>query len=251
MTLLRNAALLLCILTICAGAVESPVPAPGDEPVELITLPLDGANKLPLPVLLEFASKTLGFPILFNAADAEGCVFDFTAPVSLPRSEFQNFFERLLLEKGFLYVENGEGKSAMHRVVLLKRGMGQLTTASAKCVLLEDLKAYSTRGILVTFCVPLKHVMARESFQMLSNMINQGGPSAESIRAVDNANVLVITTFGHKAWQMASLLKILDREPDNDFAMTSRQTKTLLSRIASLEKRLAALEKSMTPPKKR
>jgi len=205
---------------------------------ETIALPLDDKNVIFLERFIEFAGESLGFSILFHRSEVADHIFEFTSGLKIPRSKFQGFFERSLVTRGFLYVKNGDGPAAIHRVIRIPTGNTRQplsTTSLAIIVDINEIDAYADRGILISVFVPLKYVESRQMITSLNPYFpNQG---FESIRPIENSNGLLITTVANKAHSIVKLIRKTDigNEPYHNI---SKVVKSLEQRIESLEKSL-------------
>lgn len=235
----RSTLLLVLALSLCAGAGETPV-APSQS--DTLTLPLDGNGSISLTRLLDFASENLGFPIHYEACSQEATTFHFTSPVTIPRAEFQGYFERLLLGKWHLYLENGEGKNMIRWVVSANAKSSFWPGASAKFIPFEKLESYSSRGVFVSTCVMLEHLSARDVLSSVSNLMQSSGRVSEMIRPVENVNAVILAAPACRAWELTKLIKSMDVEPTAKFVPTNRTIKTLTARISALEEKLKVLE---------
>lgn len=233
------ALLLLLAISLCAGAGEPPVATTQSD---TLTLPLDGSGSISLQRLLDFASETLGFPILFDACDQEARALHFTSPVAIPRSGFQGYFERLLVKKGYLYIENGEGTEMIHWVVPMHSKSGFRPGNCAKFVPVGQLEEYSSRGIFIVTFIPLQHVSARDMISALSSLVGQGAMSVESVRPVGNVNSLIVAAPAFRVWEIARLVQSSDVESASKVIFPERTIQAHSAKIADIEKRLKALE---------
>jgi len=251
MSFIKTTVLTFAVLALCLGPSPLAATQKEEEKEETLSLPLDESNALPMTTLLAFAGKTLGISILYSPDEIEDCAYHFTEKVEVPRSAFQGFFERLLLDKGFLLVESREGSVLMYKVLNMRnRGAAGQTGAActARFVPPEDLEKYSARGILISTIIPLKNIQARDMISSLTTLFQQGGLSVESVRPVENANALVITTFGYKAWRIAALTGEMDQiaAEKAPILLLRREEARLANRVAALEKKVAALEGKST-----
>lgn len=193
--------------------------------------------------LLRFGGETLGYPILYSKEEVDGITCWFTSGVSVPLPEFQGYFERLLISNGFLYAVSGEGSSKVHRVIHLQ--MAGRTPGSGKSlsVPLGELESYADRGIVVTTVIPLRNVTVRDMISSLTMFISQSGLAMESIRPVENANALVVTSFVFKVRQIAALCAEIDQVAGSANSGTVRTIHDLKKSMAEIKKKLAELEK--------
>lgn len=248
MLILRKTLLSLAVLSFCFCLAlffdTQPTNASPQSQDEFISLPVDESNVMSMTRLLDFAARTLKITILYDEADTSQKIFQFTGKVRVPRSQFPGYFERLILEKNFLFLVSGEGDSAVYRVVyLMNRGMGNPWHMKGRVVPLENLADYADRGLLVTVTIPLKYVDARNTLQSLNPyFMTQGPVQVESIRSVENANSLIITTFGQKAYQLYRLLQRLDHVAENEVEQWNVKLRKLQAKYDELEVRIKKLE---------
>lgn len=251
MYIIRKTLLSLAILSFCFCMAiffdvhpldASPQAQPAEEEV---TLPLDENDFITMDRLLEFASETLGISLLYDEEETMPQIYMFTGQVRVPRSKFLGYFERLLLEKNFILLSTGEGQSAMHRVYHYHPSGGRMQPVQykAKVVALADLQEYADRGCLITFSIPLKHLDSRSTLQSLNPyFIASGNQVLQSIRCVENANSLIITTFGQKACQLYRLIQEMDAIATEEMKFKSEWLKQLEARIAVLEDKVKKLK---------
>lgn len=212
---------------------------------ENITLPLGETNSITLSKLIEFASKTLNIPILYSEAEASEIRYQFTEKIVIPSTEFQGYFERLLIELGFIFTQSGQGNQAIHRVLLHRPQNNNYNRSYpsnfAKVILsVKDLPDFKNRGLLVSVYIPLKYSRARE----ISIGLGAHFPSnsfCESFRTLDETNGVIITTFAYKAYAIHKLIQQAEADHDG-------QQEQTLKRLLDLEKRLLAIEKYLNPP---
>jgi|GEM_PF-6637870 len=249
MTLSARNLYLLPLLCLCVGlalgvASDSPCLAAPDEEAsdDCVVLPLAKGNTLAMEDLLKFASESLGYPILYNRDEVSGATCSFTTAVSIPRSDFQGFFERLLLSNGFVYVESGEGTSRVHRVVHVQVVGRFLGSDVSKNVSLEELDQYADRGLVLSTVIPLKNVACRDMLSSLASLVGQGGGAIESIRSVDNANALVVTSVAAKVIRIAKICAEMDRVAGAADSGTVRAIAELKTSMSAMKKKIAALE---------
>ena len=218
--------------------------SPKPQEAEFIFLPLVEENSLPMTRLLEFAGQTLGISFLYVESEVIDRAYQFTGPIQVPRSKFQGFFERLLLDKHFILISTGEGESAIHKVIMLPAASGtrQAVHLKTKVVDLSELPDYADRAILVTVNIPLTSVDARNALQSLNPyFITSGSHQMESIRCVENANSLIITTYGQKAYQLGQLIQMMDTEAREEMKFKNEWLKQIETRVAALEDKIKKL----------
>jgi type II secretory pathway component GspD/PulD (secretin) len=231
-----------------AGALAGEEPPPPPPPVaanDLVGLPLKADFTLNLTELLTFASKTLDITILFDAHVTDDIIYQFTGPVKVAAEKFQGFFERLLLQKQFIFAGTGDDQAAIYAVLdtTQSRGMSMIQAAShaAETITMADLPAYADRGILINIAVPLKHIHARETMTSLNTYFQN--QVIERVRPVDLGNALIITAPAVKVCRIVELIHQMDRPP-------VEPAKTVQDRIQGLEKKVEALEKEIAALKK-
>jgi len=242
--------LTLCIIFSFFLNMQTPCSAvPQDKANDsVIAIPLDENFKITIEKLVTFASEVIGRPLLFKNVNLPSTSIQFTGAVRIPVSEFQGYFERLLLNNGYTYLINGKGETAVHTVARSEQvyqSHSGRSCISGLSVPINKLGDYSNRGILITFTYQLKHINARQTLTTMSPYFTQG--NFESVRSVDDSNSLLITMLGFKAIDLVKSLKELDIEtPDNmNTIPIHRQGKVihdLKTAIAELEKRIKELE---------
>jgi hypothetical protein len=239
----------LFILSLIWIAFPAPLAAQGQAAggaADRIALPLDEENAISLSKLIEFTSEVQRIAILHDECEAGDERFQFTSRVEVPRDAFQGYFERLLLDKGFLFFQSGPKKSAIYRVIRMpgQRSNYDLSLLKSAALMLDmdDLDAFADRGILVTVSVPLKSLNSRMMLQSLNPYFMNN--YVESVRSTETGNSLIMTTVAQKAVQIARLLQKMDREaPEREILEPSRRIEALEQQIAILEKRIKSLEK--------
>jgi len=224
------------------------VPLKGES--ELITLPSNEDFSMPLNSFIQFSSRTLDIPIVYNPHETNDIKIQFSSEVRVQRSEFLGYFERLLLDMGFIHLISGKGNAEVHKVMNmtgLARPNGALAFQSSALVLpLGMLDAYAQRGIIITTTIPLKHLRARDC--MTSLMVYfQNSSQFESIRPLESTNSLMITGLAIKVSKIYELIKLSDIASSGDSALSPSimASQDLMSRIEKLEKKVAALEKQV------
>ncbi len=244
MSFLKKTILSIAFLFICLGQSLFPggetscAAVPFDDGAEqTVTLPLIEGKYLPMEELIRFAGRTLGISILYNNGQVEQHQYCFSEAVEIPLSEFQGFFERLLLDKDFVYTEDGHGPATLHRVVSMHPSRTGSLVNAARVVPFDELDSYRNRGILVTTCIPLENISCRALVSSMSTFFMKRQPSAETFRTVDESNALIITSFGFKAAALAGFIKEIDGAAGGSGGYET---------IARIEKRLAALEDKIT-----
>jgi len=223
-------------------------PDQGEEK-DLIVFPLAKGNTLTMEDLLRFSSEVLGYPILFNKEEMNGVTCSFTSQVAVSRSEFQGFFERLLLNKCFVYSVSGSGSSQVHRVSHIQSAHRLGGIEVSMSVPLGQLDQYANRGIVLSTVIPLKNVTCRDMISSLTPFMNQSSVSGEAIRPVENANALLVTGIASKVSRIAAICAEIDQvagAEGSGFVKAVSEMKTSLTamkkKIAELEGRLARIE---------
>lgn len=229
---------ILALTFICLCLVSSSLPTIQATPVvpEDVVLPLGEDFSITMSKLLEHAGDILEISILYNESEVSDVRFLFTHNMAIPKDKFQGFFERLLLEKEFLFYSSGAGPDAIHRVSRINQSsrMNPMTVNSAVLVPLEQIEDYKNRGVLVTIHIPLKNLHVRTMVQSL-NPYFMHNAMIESVRAVDSGNILIMTAVAPKAWRLVKMIQKMD-------AVAEESRSSLEDRIKKLEKRLKALE---------
>jgi len=257
MSIFNKTGLFLGLFTLLVGPLllpdstpTCPEPAAPVAASDTVALPLDEAKSIDLTTLLEFASETLNYPLLYSGEAMANIRYKFTSPVQVPREDFQGFFERLLLGKGFAYLQCGSGASVMHRVIDLRNAARDpLLMVSSIEVPPEKLDSFRNRGILITIHVPLKNISSRNLLSSLTPFFMQSHANLESMRNVDDSNAVIITSFAYKACAIEALIRRMDDSAAGAREGVVNELMKSKSRIASLEKRVAALEKYLKEKK--
>ncbi|MBU0755841.1 MAG: hypothetical protein KJ645_11920 [Planctomycetes bacterium] len=238
--------LLIQLPLVLAG---EPNPAPSGEATDLV-LPLDENHCLTLERLVIFAGDHLKISLLVDPTETEGCVYQFTSEVKVPGNAFQGYFERMLLEKGFLYIQTGEGPDALHRIVRIgmnSPGFDIRLGCAGKVIPLEELDQYMERGLLITVVVPLKNALARETMTSLNFYFQK--QLIESIRPVERTNTLILTGPAPKIYYVVQLIREMDAKVE-PCAQDHQQTATdLVEQVRGLEKRIQTVEKALADTK--
>ena len=239
----RRRFLIAITLLLCASplALSEPANPPQEREEQTVTLPLSEDFTISLDKLLEFSSHVLGIPILIAESQTSDILYRFTSKVEIPRSKFQGYFERLLLDKEFLYSKTGEGAAAIHRVESLAVLKSRLQVPNAKAIHLEEIDDYADRGILISTVIPLKHIESRVTMTSLNPYFpNQ---LLESIRPVENSNALIIRALAPKAHAIVKMLAKMDVASDFHVKRYSDEMMELVDRIEKLEKKVASIKK--------
>lgn len=257
MSIINKTGLLLGLFTLCLGPLllpdadqPCPVSAIPTGSGDTVTLPLDEAKSIDLISLLDFASETLEYPLLYDGKAMSTIQYKFTAPVQVPKEKFQGFFERLLLSKGFAYMRNGSGSSVVHSIIDLRSaGRDPLLMVSSIEVPPSEIDAYRDRGILITIHVPLKNIRCRELLSSMSSFFQHSGPGLESMRNLDESNAVIITSYAYKACAIEKLIRRMDDAAASGQSGIIKEMASHKSRIAALGKRVAGLEKYLKKEK--
>ena len=238
--LIKKIALCILFLLFCFGLALvmdiKPLHATGLPGEDKISLPLDEENAISMTKLLEVASACQKLSLLYDESETTNYRFQFTSKVEIPQSKFQGFFERLLLDKGFVYARSGEGPSAIHRVIQVSPAHHNKDFSFLKSAALflkpDEIDAYAERAILVTVHIALKNLDSRSLIQSLNPYFMNS--YYESVRTVDS-KLVIITTVGQKAYQIVKLVETMDAE-------SPRKIENAEKRISDLEARIKALE---------
>jgi len=231
-------ALLFCTSPMLLSGPASP---PQDSVEQTVTLPLSDDFTLSLTKLLEFSSRTLDIPLLFEESLTSDILYQFTSKVEIPKAKYQGFFERLLLEKEFLYIMTGEGTAAIHSVESMSMLKARLQVPYAKAIRRDEVDDYADRGILISTVIPLRYIDARVTMTSLNPYFpNQ---SLESIRPVEKSNALIIRALSPKVHAVSKMIAEMDVDSDFKVKRYSEEMVEMVERIEALEEKLASIEK--------
>lgn len=213
-----------------------------------ITLPLSSDLSISLTSFIEVAGKQLGFPIAYPPISTNDHTLTFTAEVKIPSDGFLGFFERLLLDHGFLHLVSGKGDSEIHQVVSVEQTIRAQQThifqSSAILVPYDKLNEYARRGTLITTSVPLEHIRARECMTTIQIYFQSHFSNyIEWVRPLESANRLIISGPASKVCKVCDLIKLSDVPVDPNVDTD------LKSRVKQLEAKVDALMKMLEEKK--
>jgi len=232
----------LCLILVSVPHVETSCAAlpEGADPEKTIVIPLDENNTIFLEPLIDFAAQALGISINYDREEVDTVEYHFTSVVEVPESEFQGYFERLLLKKDFLFVESGTGETTFYSVIHTQKSRHIALQIISKFVHESEIEAYADRGILISTYIPLKNLQARDLMQTLSGAFTSGPNIGESARFMENMNAIVITSFGFKTYEIVRFIKSMDAAAAGSEVRIgfSREIKDLKRRVSNLEKQL-------------
>jgi general secretion pathway protein D len=209
------AALLLAILALFAPrAAGQDITVLGDD----YSLQFDEQEGEKLEDFINLAQKLLGRPIRYVPEQVGNVTIRIIGPQKIRQDRFYQYFQAILKAYGFLIIEYGpDGASFLSVQQLSPAGGGRgspgagAIASQAPVVALEDLDKYENDpATLITTSIPLKYVNARDQLTTLNNMFDN---QIEQVRAVENANQLVITGFGTHVWGAHQLIKLIDLPP--------------------------------------
>lgn len=182
------------------------------------TLQFDEQAGESLQGFINLAQKLLGRPIRYQPEEVANVKIFIFGPQKIRQDRFYQYFQAVLKAYGFLIIEYGPDGANFLSVQKLGPGAGPRgaggtgqIASQAPVVALEDLDRYENDpATLITTSIPLKYVNARDQIATLNNMFDG---TVEQVRAVENANQLVITGFGTHVWGANQLLKLIDLPP--------------------------------------
>jgi general secretion pathway protein D len=189
-------------------------------------LQFDETSGVPIEEFIDLCKEITDYPIKYTKqeVDQQSILILGVQRVGREKKKFFEYFQAVMISYDFICSSYGPQEKPYFYTVQKLSAAGQRTNqvqSQAPVVARENLAEFKDNpGMLITTTIPLRYIAAREMFQSLSNMVQQGGMSLESIRAVDNANSLVITTFATKVWGINKLVELMDVppfEPDVNF----------------------------------
>jgi general secretion pathway protein D len=181
------------------------------------TLQFDEQKGEPVEDFINLAQKLLGRPIRYDQTDMQNATIRIIGPQTVRKDRFYQYFQAVLKAYDFLIVEYGpEGANflSVQKITATGRAQGGATgqiKAQAPVVNIDDLDNFQDDpATLITTSIPLHYVNARDQMNTVQPMFDQ---TIEVVRAVDNANQLVITGFGSHVWGAWQLIKLIDVPP--------------------------------------
>ncbi len=207
------ALLLACLALLAPRAAGQDITILGDD----YSLQFDEQEGEKLDDFINLAQKLLGRPIRYVPQETGDVTIRIIGPQKIQQARFYQYFQAVLKAYGFLIAEYGPDGANFLSVTKItpggagRAGSGVAIASQAPVVALEDLDTYENDpATLITTSIPLKYVNARDQLTTLNNMFDN---QIEQVRAVENANQLVITGFGTHVWGANQLLKLIDLPP--------------------------------------
>jgi len=192
-------------------------------------LQFDETNGAPIEELIDLCKEITGFPIKYNKQEVEGQMIVILGVQRVKRNKqsFFEYFQSVMVSYEFICSSYGPEESP-YFITVQKLGSGPrsgMIQSQAPVIPREMLEEYKDNpGMLITTTIPLKYIAARDMISSLSSLVGQGAMSLESIRPVENANSLVITSFATKVWGISKLIALMDVPPfEPDVHMEKRE----------------------------
>ena len=183
------------------------------------TLQFDEQQGEKLEDFINLAQKLLNRPIRYDQQEVANTQIRIIGPQVIQQERFYQYFQAILKAYDFLIVEFGPKGANFLSVQKIgpaagARGAGGgagILKSQAPVVKVEDLQQFENDpATLITTSIPLHYVNARDQMATLQNMFDA---QIEQVRAVENANQLVITGFGTHVWGAWQLIQLIDLPP--------------------------------------
>jgi len=182
-------------------------------------LQFDETNGVPIEEIIDLCKEITGYAIKYNKQEVKDQVILILGVQRVGRESksFFEYFQSVMVSYDFICSAYGPEESPYFITVQKLTQAGQrtgLAQSQAPVIARERLDEYKDNpGMLITTTIPLRYISARDMITSLNTMISQGAMSLESIRPVENANSLVITSFATKVWGIAKLIELMDVPP--------------------------------------
>ena len=189
---------------------------------------------------LEAAQPLLAVPVNYEPGEVANVRITQAGLMRVPLASFRDAFDAVLRRYDFITWDDISGGTTVIMVSKVTAGGGRPKLAfTPRLVTMQELEAGpSPRLALYTASIPLQHIDARDTLNVLMPVLDT---SLESARPVDGANALLITATREHLLAARDMLAAVDL-PGPEGGPRSGRLDKLEQQVSDLAARLAKLE---------